>query len=187
MDGKIVEKSGNSSGLLEAYEWLESIVTAIVACILIFIFAFRIVNVDGSSMVPTLHDADKVVISRLFYSPKQGDIVVLTQKSFSEKSIVKRVIATGGQTVDIDFDEGIVYVDGVALEEPYIAEKTHLRSDMEFPVTVDEGCIFCMGDNRNRSTDSRNSRIGIIDERCILGRVIIRIWPFSDFGKVGKN
>lgn len=187
MDEKSMEKSGRSAGLLEAYEWLESIVTAIVVCILIFLFAFRIVNVDGSSMVPTLHDRDKVVISRLFYTPKQGDIVVLTQKSFSDKSIVKRVIATGGQTVDIDFDNGIVYVDGQALDEPYIAEKTYLRSDMQFPLTVDEGCIFCMGDNRNRSTDSRNSRIGIIDSRCVLGRVVIRLWPFSDFGKVGNN
>lgn len=187
MEEKNVQKSGNAAGLLEAYEWLESIVTAIVACILIFIFAFRIVNVDGSSMVPTLHDADKVVISRLFYTPKQGDIVVLTQKSFSDSSIVKRVIATGGQTVDIDFEEGVVYVDGVALDEPYIAEKTHLRSDLKFPVTVEEGSIFCMGDNRNRSTDSRNSRIGTIDEGCVLGRVMFRIWPFSDFGKVGNN
>jgi len=173
-----------AKGVSGAYDWLESLVTAIVACILIFLFLFRVVNVDGSSMVPTLHDADKVVISRLAGDYDYGDIVVLTKVSFGSESIVKRVIATEGQVVNIDFDRGIVYVDGVALEEEYIAEPTTRQLDFSGPVTVPEGCVFCLGDNRNHSTDSRRSTVGMIDTRCILGKVILRIFPLSGFGTV---
>lgn len=173
-----------SSERAEIYDWLQTIVMAIVFCILVFVFLFRIVSVEGSSMVPTLNDRDKVVISRLFYTPKQGDIVVLTKKSYGDVSIVKRVIAVEGQTVDIDFDNGVVYVDGEALDEPYIAEPTKRRLDMEFPLTVEEDCVFVMGDNRNRSTDSRDSRIGQVDKRCILGRLLFRVMPLSEIGIV---
>ena len=167
-----------------AYDWLESLVTAIIACILIFLFLLRVVNVDGSSMVPTLRDSDKIVISRLAGNFRYGDIVVLTKTAFGNESIVKRVIATEGQTIDIDFDQGIVYVDGKALDEPYIAEKTRREMDFQGPVTVPEGCIFCMGDNRNQSTDSRRSTIGMIDTRCVLGRVVFRLWPLDKLGTV---
>jgi len=167
-----------------AYDWLESLITAIIACILVFLFFFRIVNIDGSSMKPTLHDADKVIISRIHAEPEYGDIVVLTKTSWGERSIVKRVIATEGQTVDIDFDAGIVYVDGVALEEDYTAAPTVRQLDFVGPVTVPEGCVFCLGDNRNESTDSRRRTIGMIDKRCILGKVVLRLWPVSDFGAV---
>ncbi len=167
-----------------AYDWIESLVTAIVACIIIFLFLFRVVNVEGSSMVPTLRESDKIVISRLAQNYKYGDIVVLTKTAFDDESIVKRVIATEGQTIDIDFDEGVVTVDGVVLQEPYIAEKTKRQMDFRGPVTVPEGCIFCMGDNRNQSTDSRRSTIGMIDTRCVLGRVVLRLWPLNKFGAV---
>ena len=166
------------------YDWIESLVTAIVACILIFLFLFRVVNVEQSSMVPTLHDSDKIVISRLTREFHCGDIVVLTKVSFDDNSIVKRVIATEGQTIDIDFEQGIVYVDGKALDEPYIAEKTTRALDFVGPMTVPQGCVFCMGDNRNRSTDSRRNTIGMIDTRCILGRVVFRLWPIQQFGVV---
>ena len=175
------------SPLFGAYDWLESIVSAIVVCILLFLFAFRVVSVKGSSMLPTLVNGEKVVISRLDRSPERGDIVVLTQASYSGDSIVKRVIATEGQTVEIDFDQGIVYVDGEALDEPYIAEATHRSLDMNGPVTVWKGCIFCMGDNRNGSTDSRSRSIGQIDTRSVLGKVLFRVWPLSAFGGVYKN
>ncbi|MBP5166523.1 MAG: signal peptidase I [Oscillospiraceae bacterium] len=168
----------------EIYDWLQSIVSAIVLCILVFIFLFRVISVDGSSMVPTLHDRDKIIISRLFYTPKQGDIVVLTKNSYGPSSIVKRVIAVGGQTVDIDFDEGVVYVDGQALDEPYTAAPTNRQLDMQFPVKVDENCVFVMGDNRNRSTDSRDSRIGMVDTHCILGRLLFRVLPLSGMGTI---
>ncbi len=174
------EKDLNSS----IYDWIESLVTAIVACILIFLFLFRVVNVEGSSMVPTLHESDKIVISRLAGDYKYGDIVVLTKTAFSDESIVKRVIATEGQTIDIDFAEGIVTVDGKVLDEPYIADKTHRELDFSGPKTVPEGCIFCMGDNRNQSTDSRRNTIGMIDTRCVLGRVILRLFPLNKFGAV---
>ena len=167
-----------------AYDWLESLVTAIIACILIFLFLFRVVNVEGSSMVPTLHASEKIVISRLAGDYKYGDIVVLTKTAFDSESIVKRVIATEGQTIDIDFDNGTVTVDGKVLQEPYIAEKTRRQLDFQGPVTVPEGCIFCMGDNRNQSTDSRRSVIGMIDTRCVLGRVVLRMWPLNRFGAV---
>ncbi len=167
-----------------AYDWLESLVTAIIACIIIFLFLFRVVNVDGSSMVPTLKDSDKIVISRLAGNYKYGDIVVLTKIAFGDESIVKRVIATEGQTIDIDFDNGVVTVDGKALDEPYIAEKTKKSLDFQGPVTVPEGCIFCMGDNRNASTDSRRNTIGMIDTRCVLGRVVLRLWPLDKLGAV---
>ena len=168
----------------DAYDWLESVVSAIVICILIFIFAFRVVSVKGSSMLPTLVDGEKVVISRFVRNPNPGDIIVLTKASFSEDSIVKRVIATEGQTVEIDFVNGIVRVDGVELVEPYIADLTHRELDMDGPVTVAEGCVFCMGDNRNGSTDSRAASIGQIDTRCILGKVLFRVWPISALGGV---
>ena len=169
-----------------AYDWLESLVSAIAVCILIFIFVFRIVNVDGTSMVPTLQDYDKIVITRM-KSPKSyqnGDIVVLTKETFGETSIVKRIIATEGQTIDIDFDAGIVYVDGEALDEPYIAEPTNRRLDFIGEQVVPQGCVFCMGDNRNNSTDSRRNTIGMIDTRCILGKVIFRIWPLHSIGGI---
>ena len=177
----------SASTLKDAYDWLESVVSAIVICILVFVFAFRVVSVDGSSMVPTLHNGEKVVINRFCTQPKQGDIVVLTKKSFMEESIVKRVIATAGQTVDIDFDNGIVTVDGVELQEPYIAELTHRDLGFRGPITVEEGCIFVMGDNRNASTDSRSSSVGQVDTRCVLGKVLFRIWPMSAFGGVYTN
>ena len=135
-------------------------------------------------MKPTLHNRDWMVISNLFYQPKQGDIVVLTKRQFMEQPIVKRVIAVGGQTVDIDFDTGEVTVDGVVLDEPYIAEKTHRQYDVSFPAKVPENCIFVMGDNRNHSSDSRVSTLGMVDKRYILGRLLIRIFPLNQFGPV---
>ena len=171
------EAKKTNNPLLNAYDWLESIVSAIVICILVFLFAFRVVSVSGTSMVPTLHNSEKVVISRFCTAPKQGDIVVLTKESFMEESIVKRVIATAGQTVDIDFDAGIVSVDGVELKEPYTAEPTHRELDFTGPATVPEGCIFVLGDNRNGSTDSRSSRVGMVDTRRIIGRAIFLVLP----------
>jgi signal peptidase I len=171
----------------EIYDWLESIVTAIISCILIFVFLGRIIDVDGISMMSTLNDKDKVLMSGLFYTPKQGDIIVLTKKSFSEIPLVKRVIALEGQTVDINFNTGEVWVDNVLLDEPYINEITHRKFDVDFPVTVPEGYIFVMGDNRNRSTDSRDSQVGFVDKRCVLGKVYLRIWPLNHIGIVSHG
>ncbi len=187
MDAQLPEKiSPEKKHSENLYDWLESLVTALIVCIILFLFLFRVVNVDGSSMVPTLHDADKVVVSRMSRHFDYGDIVVLTKTSFrsGDESIVKRVIATEGQTVDIDFDAGIVYVDGSPLEEAYIAEPTHRTLDFQGPVTVPENCIFCLGDNRNHSSDSRAGSIGMIDTRCVIGKVVLRLWPLNALGRV---
>jgi signal peptidase I len=168
----------------EIYDWLQCIISAILICVLAFMFVFRMIGVYGESMEQTLHEGDRVIISNLFYTPEQGDIVVLRKDTFRDEAIIKRVIATEGQTVDIDFDAGIVYVDGEALDEPYINEPTYTQESFVGPITIPEGCVFVMGDNRNASTDSRDSRIGIVDNRYILGRVLIRVYPTNVFGKV---
>ena len=131
-------------------------------------------------MYNTLIDGDYLLlISNLFYhEPAYGDIIVASKESFDDgKPIIKRVIATEGQTVDIDFEQGIVYVDGMALQENYTYTPTNVDEGMIFPLTVDENCVFAMGDNRNRSRDSRSPDIGQIDKREILGRAIFLIIP----------
>ena len=168
----------------EVLEWLESIAISIFIVVLVFTFIFRIVIVDGSSMVPTLENGQRLVISHLFYTPKQGDIVVVNSTGLN-KTIIKRVIATEGQTVDIDFDKHTVTVDGKVLDEPYINEPT-ARNDggNTYPFTVPENTIFVMGDNRNESTDSRNAIVGCISIDDVLGKAVFRIYPFSGFGRV---
>ena len=168
-----------------AFDWLQCIVAALVVCILIFVFVGRTVGVVGPSMQQTLIEGDRLIISRLFYTPKYGDIVVLRKDEFKEEPIIKRVIATEGQTVDIDFDAGIVYVDGKALDEPYTNTPTNVREDFNAgPVTVPEGCVFVMGDNRNHSTDSRTDVIGCVDTRYILGKALFRLMPIEKFGSI---
>lgn len=168
----------------EILEWLESIAISIFIVILVFTFVFRIVIVDGSSMFPTLEDGQRLVISHLFYTPKQGDIVVVNSKGLN-KTIIKRVIATEGQTVDINFDKHTVTVDGKTLDEPYINEPT-IRNDggNTYPLVVPKNTIFVMGDNRNNSTDSRNSLVGFIPIDDVLGKAVFRIYPFDRFGRI---
>lgn len=169
---------------LEIYDWMQCIVVALVACILIFTFVGRMIGVDGGSMLPTLEDGDKIIITNIHGKLEYGDIVVLTKREFSREPIVKRVIATENQTVDIDFTTGEVWVDGVLLDEPYINAPTTRQLDVQFPVTVPEGCIFVMGDNRNKSTDSRASTIGFVDTRCVMGKAVNILYPISRFGLI---
>lgn len=170
----------------EVFEWLENIVLSLIAVILVFTFMFRIVGVDGISMVPTLQNKDRVIISHLFYEPKREDIVVVTQPTEVNEPLIKRIIALEGQTVDINFSTGEVFVDGEVLNEPYINELTTREEtcDINLPVTVPQGKVFVMGDNRNSSKDSRDSGVGMIDEGYILGKVVLRIFPFESFGTV---
>ncbi|MBQ7579943.1 MAG: signal peptidase I [Clostridia bacterium] len=163
------------------YDFASIIVTGIVAIAIIFTFFFRTADVSGSSMVPTLNDKDVLMITAHQKEVKYGDIVIITQPNAFNEPLVKRVIATAGQTIDIDFDEGVVYVDGQALEEDYIAEETHRQEDFEGPVTVPEGHVFVMGDNRNNSSDSRSALVGFIDTRYIYGKVIGRIFPYGSW------
>ena len=178
MDSK---NPSGAKGRAEVYDWIQCIIFALVFCVLLFVFAVRMVNVVGHSMVPTLEQNDKVVISNLFYHPKQGDIVVLRKQTLMEEPIVKRIIATEGQTVDIDFDDGVVYVDGKALDEPYVNEPVHDRENFEGKITVPEGCVFVMGDNRNRSLDSRSLMLGDVDTDLIMGRAFVRLFPIKNF------
>ena len=164
----------------DIYDWIQCIIAALIACVLVFVFAARMVNVVGSSMYPTLEDNDKIVICNLFYTPKQGDIIVLRKDTFMNDPIVKRVIALEGQSVNIDFENGIVYVDNVALKEPYINELTHDRENFDGPFTVPEGCVFVMGDNRNHSTDSRAASLSAVDTRYIMGRVYCTVFPLKN-------
>ena len=164
----------------EVLEWLESIAVSIFVVILIFTFAFRIVVVDGESMLPTLEDGQRLIISHLFYTPKQGDIVVVNSQELN-KTIIKRVIATEAQTIDIDIAAHTVTVDGKVLDEPYTNEG-YMLSDGggSYPMVVPDGKIFVMGDNRNHSTDSRV--IGFVSTEDVLGKAFLRIYPFNSFG-----
>lgn len=135
-------------------------------------------------MVPTLQDGDRLLISHLFYQPQYGDIVVITKPNEDRRPYIKRLIATEGQTVEIDFEKGTVMVDGKLLEEPYINEPTHLQEGVTFPLTVPKGQVFVLGDNRNHSKDSRDSSLGTFDEGYILGRCLLRYFPFDTAGPV---
>lgn len=169
----------------DTYDWIQCLISALIICVMMFVFFIRVVDVRGTSMNPTLQNGDKMLVSDLFYKPKQGDVVVFKKDEYDpEKALVKRVIATEGQVVNIDFANGIVYVDGVAIDEPYIAESTNKKLDFIGPQTVPDGCVFVMGDNRNASTDSRDKRIGMVDERLIIGKVYMVIYPLSEFGAV---
>ena len=168
---------------VDLYEWIQSLMTALVICMAVFIFCVRTIDVSGSSMFPTLHDGDKMLVSNLLYKPKAGDIVVFKTDNYDpERALVKRVIATEGQEISIDFDRGVVYIDGLPVEEDYIAELTKTKLDFIGPQTVPEGCMFVMGDNRNASTDSRKKEIGMVDRRMLLGRAYYVIFPMSDMG-----
>ena len=162
---------------------------------LIYIFCFRTVVVVGGSMYDTLVNGDRLLlVSNLLYrNPERGDIIVASKDSFrSGECIIKRVIATEGQLVDIDFETGTVFVDGVAIDEPYLHTPTVNPEGVIFPVTVPEGCLFVMGDNRKDSQDSRSPSIGFIDEREILGKAIFLMlpgldeeWNVRDFNRIG--
>lgn len=167
------------------YEWIQCLIAALAACVVLFLFFVQVIDVKGSSMNPTLWNGDKMLVSGLFYQPKTGDVVVFKKDEYSDqKALVKRIIATEGQEINIDFDNGIVYIDGEAIEEDYINDLTKTKLDFIGPKTVPEGCVFVMGDNRNASTDSRKAEIGMVDKRLILGRVYMVLFPIDAFGPV---
>ena len=168
----------------DLYEWVQSLVGSVLVVVAIFTFVIRMMGVDGHSMLNTLQHGDRLLVvnSMLYHNYKYGDIVILRKDDvFDDDPIVKRVIAVEGQTVDIDFAEGIVYVDGEALEEDYIREPTYTAEGTEFPLTVPEGSIFVMGDNRNGSSDSRDYRLGTVDTRYVIGKAAFLIFPGPDY------
>ncbi len=192
------EKDNSAAVLNDFLEIVETMLISVFVVLLLFTYLIRPVTVDGRSMNPTLLHGDKLVMYRLFYQPQQGDIVVVhnheghildgnnnvVSSGFSlNENIIKRVIAVEGQTITVDETAGLVYVNGVALQEDYINEST-LTNDGAFvyPITIPEGYVFVMGDNRNHSTDSRSSAVGLIAVEDVLGKAFFRYGPFSDIG-----
>lgn len=176
----------------DLYDWLQMFLGCVVAAVVLFNCVARLTRVDGDSMNNTLQDGEIMLIWSLGYTPKQGDIVVLNKTPVlltgwtEPRAIVKRVIATGGQTVDIDYMAGLVYVDGQPLDEPYLPEEMYLPGPtmQQTHWEVPEGSIFVMGDNRNHSTDSRDDRLGVIDTDYILGKAVLALWPMERFGAI---
>ena len=174
----------------ELFEWLQMVMICVLGAVIAFNLVVRLSVVDGQSMDPTLEHGELMLVWSLGYSPKQGDIVIInktTANFLHEQAIVKRVIALGGQTVDIDYGEGVVYVDGEALEEDYILEEMYFPGNpymQETHFEIPEGEVFVLGDNRNGSTDSRDERLGSIDEDYILGRAVAAVWPMDKIGLI---
>lgn len=163
------------------FDWLGSLFMALVVVLLVMTFGFRIIDVDGKSMEPTLIDSDKVLITDLFYTPHNGDIVIISHGEEYPKPLVKRVIATAGQELKLDYENNAVYVDGQKLDEPYI-QGTTVRGDVaeeELNGVVPEGKVFVMGDNRSISLDSRYKQIGFIDESYIIGKAQLDVIPHA--------
>jgi len=177
----------------EAFEWSQAIVVALVIAFIIKTFLFTLVVVSGESMQNTLQDGDRLFVYRLMYQPHDGDIIVFTPEKDKNRPYIKRVIATEGQTININFLTGEVSVDGKVLKENYIKMATKHPGDVKFPLTVPAGHVFVMGDNRDNSSDSRYSRVGSYDnengmvkKESIMGKALFRIWPFNKFGSMYK-
>ncbi|MEG2989581.1 MAG: signal peptidase I [Oscillospiraceae bacterium] len=173
-----------SGGKADLFIWLQALVVPLVVLILVFTFVGRMIGVDGLSMMPTLHHRDMLLLQTIGYTPKQGDVVVATKRDFREgKPVVKRVIATGGQTVDIDYAANTVSVDGAVLDEPYLGEPmVNPQYETITHAQVPVGSVFVMGDNRNNSTDSRFPELGFIDQREVLGRAFFILLPPTHLG-----
>lgn len=180
------KKQEKTDGVSELYYWAQALALALAILVFINTFFFRLSGVIGSSMFDTLEEGDQLMIQIIGYDePKRGDIIVCTSDGFGGEALVKRVVAVAGDTVDIDAD-GNVVVNGETLYEPYIYERIHddHRGDQNYPVTVREGCVFVMGDNRNGSTDSRFSIVGQISCQRVIGKALFRFWPLTKIGVV---
>ena len=198
MDTEKTVKEEKKSKSMSFFDAIEILAVSVVAVVLLFTFVARITSVIGGSMNSTLTNGDKVVVSKLFYTPESGDVVVFQQPDgyFSEP-LIKRVIATGGQTLKIDFEHWKVYVDGKELDEDYVTRKAGdtMKKDNYYTyyaglldetgtMTIPEGYIFVMGDNRNGSSDSRFAGVGLVNEQDVMGKVIFRLLPLSGIGTV---
>lgn len=186
------EKSGGPGA--DLFEWLQMLIGCVLVAVVLFNCLARLTRVEGGSMENTLEEGEMMLLWTLGYQPRQGDIVVLnktaweTEQILHDRAIVKRVVAVGGQTVDIDYGTGTVYVDGVPLDEPYIKEEMYFPArDPMMQGThweIPEGSIFVMGDNRNHSTDSRHVQLGPVDTGYVLGKAVFALWPMDKFGAV---
>lgn len=169
---------------LNALDWYDSLVFALALLVLMFTFCARIIGVNGSSMKNTLSEGDRLLVQSILYTPERGDLVVIDSYIDYGKPLVKRIVALGGDVVEIDTEQGLVYVNGQPLNEPYTAESTQVAGNIEYPFTVPDGTVFLIGDNRQHSTDSRFTKVGCIDERDVLGKVLFRVFPLNKIGTV---
>ena len=178
-----VPEEGKKESALESVLccWAQSLIIAVVTVVLLFTFGVRMIGVSGPSMQNTLYTGDQLlVLNAMFCDFKAGDVVVINDynaRGALNETLVKRIVAVGGQTVDIDFAKGLVYVDGEVLDEPYIKEPTHMEEGVSFPLTLAEDEVFVMGDNRNHSNDSRDSRLGPIKEGYLQGKALLLLMP----------
>lgn len=181
----------------EAMDWIQAIVIALVVSFLLKNYVLTLAKVQGESMEPTLQNEDRLYVNKLGYTPKKGDVIIFRPATDPKRPYIKRVIATEGDTVYIDFETSEVYLNGELLDEPYINEDTRLigsyieskilrgEYDKEHPIVVEKGKIFVMGDNRNHSTDSRE--IGQVSVDSIIGHAIFRFWPMGSIGSLESS
>ena len=181
---KVKREDFKKSLLAELLDFVSIAVYSIIITVILFTFVFRMVSVDGKSMQNTLQHEDRLIVNQLFYTPKRGDIVVVTKETRANGPLIKRVIATEGQTIDINFNSGEVTVDGVVLDEPYIKDLTTTSEGVVFPQTVPPDCVFVMGDNRNNSHDSRSTDVGMVQTKYVMGEAVFRVFPIEKFGKI---
>lgn len=185
VDGEALEAENPASEFsATCFDWLESLSQALVLVVIVMAFFLRPISVIGTSMLNTLHEADKVIVLKFGYVPKDGDIVVIRPVKNLDEAIIKRVIATEGQTLSIDFTDGSVYVDGEKIDEPYIKERMWVQGNGEIPSVIPKGYCFVMGDNRNGSLDSRFKEVGLVPNDKVLGKAVFIIFPFSRFGVI---
>ena len=166
------------------FDWVRCILFAISIVVICLTFVFRLVDVDGSSMDDTLATKDKVIVTNFFYTPKNNDIVVISHGTEYPNPIIKRVIATEGQTVKLDYENNRIIVDGIVIDEPYIKGTTFSGNygDNVIPEVIREGKLFVLGDNRKVSLDSRSTEIGLVDVENVIGKAQFVAFPFNDFG-----
>ena len=165
------------------YDWMQSIVMVFLPIVFLLTFAGRTMAVEMESMTPTLLAGDRMIVRSIFYTPQRGDVVIFAKQDFQGgAALVKRIIALEGDVVDINTETGIVYVNGLPLDEPYTSGPTNLAGDITYPYTVPPGYVFVIGDNRNHSLDSRHMEIGPVDERELIGQVIAVMFPFDRAG-----
>lgn len=171
-------------GISNFYDWIRCILFAISIVIVCLIFLFRLVCVEGHSMDTTLAPNDRVIVTNLFYTPHNNDIVVISHGAEYNSPIIKRVIATEGQTIKLDYENDRIIVDGTIIPEPYLDGSTFggIYADYEIPEVVPKGKVFVMGDNRKVSMDSRSSEIGLIDVENVIGKAEVVLFPFTNFG-----
>lgn len=181
---KLSSNSQNIKFFSICFDWIESIVQAVIIVVFLMSSVFRTVNISGDSMRNTLYNNDKVIIRLWDYTPKCGDIVVIKCGNKLDSPIIKRIIATEGQKLNIDFNQGTVSVDGQRIEEPYIKERMWLRGDADIPDIIPNGYCFVMGDNRNNSTDSRFEEVGLIPYSNIVGKATYIIFPLDRMGRI---